>query len=223
MSESGDRSIDHGGPADPTGGATAFDPTRDPWARPPEPPAGRSAPSAGSPVALPAFGSATPEGVSSYEPPTYSDPAPPTGEHFTQGQPPYGQPQYDQPQYGQPQYGQPQYGQPPHGAYNHAGGYPSGVPQTSGKATTVLVLGIASMVLLVLYGIGIVPAVISLVMSSGAKREIAGSGGRLSGLGMVAAGRVMSWITVGLFVILAVVVLVVVASINRSGTSYSGY
>jgi len=208
MSESGDRSIDHGGPADPTGGATAFDPTRDPWARPPEPPAGRSAPSAGSPVALPAFGSATPEGVSSYEPPTYSDPAPPTGEHFTQGQPPYGQPQY---------------GQPPHGAYNHAGGYPSGVPQTSGKATTVLVLGIASMVLLVLYGIGIVPAVISLVMSGGAKREIAGSGGRLSGLGMVAAGRVMSWITVGLFVILAVVVLVVVASINRSGTSYSGY
>jgi hypothetical protein len=56
-------------------------------------------------------------------------------------------------------------------------------------------------VLLWLCGVGVIAAIVALVMAPGAKREIEQSGGRLTGLGMVTAGQITSWICVGLAVL----------------------
>ena len=118
---------------------------------------------------------------------------------------PYGQPAQPGP-YGQPGY-------PPHGGpYGPYGGPPVA---TSSKATTVMVLGIVSLVMLFTCGLGFVTAVIALVMAPGARREIAGSGGRLTGESQVRAGTVLSWVTLGLTA-LAVVALAVVIGVAIS-------
>ena len=61
----------------------------------------------------------------------------------------------------------------------------------------MLVLGIASLVLLFMCGLGLVTATVALAMAPGARREINESQGRLTGLGMVQGGVVCSWITLG--------------------------
>ncbi len=81
----------------------------------------------------------------------------------------------------------------------------SPVPQTSGSAIAVLVLGITSLVFLPSCGIGVFPAVIALAMAPGARREIAASGGTITGTGLVQAGVALSWVTLG--AVIAVVVL----------------
>lgn len=89
---------------------------------------------------------------------------------------------------------------------------PTPAPSSSG-AITVLVLGIVSIVSIALCPlVGLVPAIVALCMAGGAGREIEESRGQVSGLGMITAGRIMSWITIGLhaLVTVAVVVLVVV-------------
>jgi hypothetical protein len=120
---------------------------------------------------------------------------------------PYNQPPYSQPPYSQP-YGAPgAYGQPygaPVAGYGMA-------PTTSGRATAVLVLGISSLVLLFMCGLGLVTAIVALVMAPGAKRDITGSQGRLTGLGMVQGGVVCSWITVALVVVFAAVLVLLLA------------
>ena len=63
---------------------------------------------------------------------------------------------------------------------------------------------------------------VALAMSGSAKREIEGSDGRVTGLGMVSAGRVMSWITIGLTVLFASIFILVVAFAPESASSYSG-
>lgn len=216
MSESGDRPEGGVPSPDPSSGASTDSQTADPWARPPEPPTGSDVPR--------------------YAPPTYSDPgpapvppaySPPPYSPPTDGQPAYGQPAYGQRAYGQPPYGASPYGAAPtaYSAPGYPGGYAVAAPQTSAKATTVLVLGIASLVLLFAAGIGVIAAVISLVMSGSAKREIQASGGRLVGLGMVTAGRVMSWISVAVvaLVIIGVTVALVSGGGGSSGGPYGGY
>ena len=102
--------------------------------------------------------------------------------------------------------------QPGYAQYGPYGGPPV---TTSSKATTVLVLGIVSLVMMVTCGLGFVTAVIALVMAPGAKREIAGSGGRLTGESQVRTGTILSWVTLGLTA-LAVVVLAVVIGVAIS-------
>ncbi len=84
-------------------------------------------------------------------------------------QPPEGQPPYGAPQYGAPQYGVPPYATPP----------------TSGKATTSLVLGIASLVMC-----GLVLGIPAMIIARGAKKEIAASNGAIGGDGLATAGFV---------------------------------
>ena len=117
--------------------------------------------------------------------------------------PAYPAPGYPPPGYGQPYGAQPGYGPPPPGygapAYSStAYGYGSYAPTTSSKATTVMVLGIVSLVLMVMCGLGFVTAIIALVQAGGAEREIQESGGTLTGESQIRAGRIMSWITLGL-------------------------
>ncbi|MGN6302277.1 MAG: DUF4190 domain-containing protein [Angustibacter sp.] len=156
-----------------------------------------------------------------------------------QPQQPYGQPQqpyqqqpqqpYGQPQYGQqaPYGGQPAYGQPPYGHQPPAYGQPSYAPgptgpATAGRATAVLITGIASLVLL-FSCIGFIPAIVALVLAPGAEREINASQGRLTGLGQVRAGKICSWITIGVTVIglLVIVGLFAFRGSWDNSTSYS--
>ena len=95
-------------------------------------------------------------------------------------------------------------------------------PQTSGKSTAVLVLGIVSLALMCGYGVGLIPAIIALAMAPGARREIAGSGGRLQGEGQIKAGVVCSWVTVGI-VAAAIVLIVVLVIIGAASNSSNGY
>lgn len=181
--------------------------------------------------------------VPSYEPPSYAPPSypppsypppPPTvpPPYSDPNQGGYGQP-YQQPGYpaADPyqQYGAPAYGQPPAPSpygFGAQPGYPGGsygyAPATSGKATAVMILGIASLVTVWCYGIGIIPAIVGLVMSGSAKRELENSGGRLTGLGMVTAGRVTGWISVGLSVIFIGLLIVAGVLSAISSPDYTG-
>jgi predicted metal-binding membrane protein len=82
-----------------------------------------------------------------------------------------------------------------------------------------MVLGIVGLVMMCGYGLGIIPAIIALALAPGAKREIASSGGMVTGDGFVKAGVICSWITVGLVVAgiaLFVLLLVVGAATSSS-------
>jgi hypothetical protein len=102
--------------------------------------------------------------------------------------------------YGAPGYGPPGYGPPP--------GWGAGPPQTETRAVIALVLAVMSFVVC-----PFVPAVVALVLAGGAQRSIEASGGRLTGLGLVKAARITSWIHLGLcaLALVAVVLLVAVA------------
>lgn len=91
--------------------------------------------------------------------------------------------------------------------------------RTSGRAVAVMVLGIAGLVLTCGYGVGVVAAIVALVLAPGAKREIAASHGQLTGLGMIKAGVICAWVTVGLT--LAGVALLVLFLVNAVETDPS--
>ena len=133
------------------------------------------------------YGTSAPAGAYGQPPPPYPPPPPP------------------------PRYGQSpaSYGYPaPTGAY---GPQPYYGPSTSGKATTVLVLGIVGLVLMFMCGLGFIVAIVTLILVPGARREIAESGGRLTGESQIKAGKIMSWITIGLTALGIVVFVVVIA------------
>jgi hypothetical protein len=62
-----------------------------------------------------------------------------------------------------------------------------------------LVLAISSFVLF-----PVVPAVVALFVAAAARRDIDASYGRLGGAGLVTAARVVSWINLGLFLVVVV-------------------
>ncbi len=96
----------------------------------------------------------------------------------------------------------PPYGPPPQpGQVPLAYGYPV-APRTDGTAICVLVLAVSSFVLL-----PVVPAVVALVLAPSAERDIAASGGRLTGGGLVRAGRAVAWVHLGLCAGLLLLVL----------------
>ena len=67
-------------------------------------------------------------------------------------------------------------------------------------------------------GIGFIAAIIALAIAGGAEREIAESGGRLAGRGQIRAGRIMSWITIGLTaaVVIALIGVLAVVGVGRA-------
>jgi len=135
-----------------------------------------------------------------------------------QGQQGYGQPQPGQGQYGQPAY--PQYGQP---AYD---GYPAAPPPNHGGALASMIVGIASLVLGCIAGIGLLGSPVAWWLGAKAKREIDASQGRLGGRGMAQAGFILGIIGTVLLVlaVVAVIALVAVATTqgSTSGTAPSG-
>jgi hypothetical protein len=85
----------------------------------------------------------------------------------------------------------------------------------------VLVCGIASIVLFFTCGLGFIPAIVALVKAGSARREILASQGQLTGLGMVTAGRITSWCTIGL-TILGIIVIVLLLTLGIAFDSSSG-
>jgi len=117
-------------------------------------------------------------------------------------QPPaYPQSQDDGPQagFGQAGYGQAGYGQ---------------AQETASRAIVVLVCAIASFVV-----VPFIPAVVALALAGGAQQQIAQSGGRLTGEGLVRAGRIVAWINVGLTALVVVGIIGLIAFALPSGTS----
>ena len=92
---------------------------------------------------------------------------------------PYGPP----PAYGHPAYGQPGYGAPPPG-YGYP--YPAG-PQTDSTATAALVIAIVGIFICMPVG-----AIVALVMANSAEKRIQASEGRLTGLELTRAARIIS-------------------------------
>ena len=134
-----------------------------------------------------------PASAPSSSPPAYQPPAYPP----SQGNGP-------QPGYGQPGYGQSGYGQPGYGR----------AQETASRAIVVLVCAIASFVV-----VPFIPAVVALALAGGAQQQIAQSGGRLTGDGLVRAGRIVAWINVGLTALVVVGIIGLIAFALPSGTS----
>lgn len=174
-------------------------------------------------VDSPDLSATSPWGQSPPEPPGTQPTAPlpppagPGGWPPAAGQPPtgYGRPgatpypgapaPYPGTPYDYPPTGYPPTGYPPTGT-GYPGGYPyPPAPQTSNDAVVALVLAILSWVVC-----PILPAIIALVYAGRAQREIDASGGRLGGAGMVTAAKIVSWINIGLYAVVGVVMLVAV-------------
>jgi hypothetical protein len=148
----------------------------------PEPPA------AGGPPPPPSFGGPTPTPPVA-EPPAagWPSPAPPAPPGY--GPPPPGAPSGGQPGYGPPGYGtQPGYGY----------GYPAG-PPTDGSATAALVIAIVGF-----FTCPPVGAVVALIMANSAEKRIEASEGRLGGLELARAARIIAIVELVLTAILII-------------------
>lgn len=81
-------------------------------------------------------------------------------------------------------------------------------PQTSGSAIVALVLSIVSWLVC-----PIIPAIVALVFANRGAKEIAASGGLVSGDGLITASKVIAWINIGFWAALFVIGLLSVALI----------
>lgn len=112
----------------------------------------------------------------------------------------------------------PGYGPPPatFSSYPQGyGGYAGAAPRTDGAAIAALVLSICSFVVCPL-----IPAVVALALIPGSRRTINNSGGAVAGLGLLTAAKIISWINVGLVVV--VFGIIVIAALASSGSSSNG-
>jgi uncharacterized protein DUF4190 len=126
----------------------------------------------------------------------YGPPGPPY-------QPPYqppSQPPYQQPPYGGPGYLPSSYAQP---------------APNEGLAVASMVVGIVSIVLTCLYGIGLLGSPVALVLGRVSMKRIDRSQGQLGGRGMAQAGFILGIIgTVLLILALVAVVTVIIVAVN---------
>ncbi len=142
-------------------------------------------------------------------PPTWSPSEPPS----EPGAPPSGGQQSSAQQYGAPQYGAPPSSGQQYGGQQY-GGYPPGVPgaQIAPSASTVLTMGIVSVVLLIVCGfLAFIPALIALAKAGSAQREIDSSGGRLGGQDKIRTGKILAWVTLGISALAVVAIAVLIA------------
>ena len=85
-------------------------------------------------------------------------------------------------------------------------------PQTSSSAIVALVLAIASWVVCPL-----ILAIIALVFASKADREIASAGGAMQGGGLSTAAKILSWINIGIYVAILVVMAIILVIVVIAG------
>jgi hypothetical protein len=136
-------------------------------------------------------------------------PPPPGPPAPTPGPPPPAAP--PGPGYGPPGYGPPGYGQPGYGQPGYGYGYPAG-PPTDSSATAALVIAIVGFFICAPVG-----AIVALVLANSAQKRIEASGGRLGGLEMARAARIIAIIELVLTAVLIVGGLIAIAvSVNAN-------
>ena len=149
-------------------------------------------------------------------------PYPPQG-YPAQGYPAQGYPAPGYPAQGYPGQGhpaQPSYGQPQYAGQGYPGyAYPP-VRTTSGRATAVMILGIASLVTMCASGLGFIPAIVALCLAPGAKRDIRASNGAIDGETQVKTGVICSWITIGLSILAMVALVIFIIALARDPHPY---
>jgi hypothetical protein len=159
-----------------------------------------------------------PSGTRIMPPPGY---VPPAGGGWAPPPGPAGPPSYPPPAYGAyPQQpggyspSPPGYGPPPtYTGYPQGYGYSGGMaPRTDGTAIAALILSICS-----IFICPIVPAIVALALIPSSRRTINGSGGSVTGLGLLTAAKVISWIVIGIEV--AVGLIFTIAVIASAGSS----
>ncbi|MBC7247550.1 MAG: DUF4190 domain-containing protein [Actinobacteria bacterium] len=109
-----------------------------------------------------------------------------------------------------PPYGYQAASAPPYGAPYQPAPYPPYHQESNSKATASLVLGIVG-----LFVCPLICSAIALILGSQAKKEIAASGGMMSGESSATAGIILGWVGIGLSligIIIWAVVMAVVAS-----------
>jgi hypothetical protein len=154
-----------------------------------------------SPPPPPTFGGSAPTAPVP-EPPAGAGPPPPPPAPPGYGPPGYGQPPPGAPYGGQPGYGPPGYGTQPGYGY----GYPAG-PPTDSSATAALVIAIVGFFICPPVG-----AVVALVMANSAQKRIEASEGRLGGLELAKAARIIAIIELVLTAVLIVGGILAVAA-----------
>jgi hypothetical protein len=112
----------------------------------------------------------------------------------------YGTPSYDQGGYGAAAY--------PAG-YQMQPGYGYTTPQTETLAVWGLVVAILAWVAC---PIPFVPAVVALVLAGNAQRNIDASGGAKEGRGINTATKILAWINIGLWALIAIFVVVAIVA-----------
>ncbi len=104
------------------------------------------------------------------------------------------------------------YTPPPPPPPGGTGGYAT--PQTSQKALWSMILGILGLVCC-----GLFAGIPALILGNSARKEIAASGGALSGDGMAKAGVIMGWIAIALSVLGLIFALVTGAFTTTTTTT----
>jgi hypothetical protein len=142
-----------------------------------------------------------------------SDPGPGPEQPNPYGGPP--PPPYQQSPYGQTPYQQPY--QQPYGAPQPSGYPPYQVtPPNDGLGLAAMIVGIVSLVLACVYGIGLLGSPAALVMGRISMKRIDRSGGQLGGRGMALAGFILG-IVGTVFLVLAIIAVVVIIVVAASG------
>lgn len=180
------------------------DPDRDPT-QPPTPPPSPEQPAAPTPP--PSAADDVTQQV-----PTQQTPQPPP----TQQMPEWGSQQQGSAQqdygygYGTPSYGQGGYNTPAYsGGYPAQPGYGYAPPQTEPVAVWGLVTAILAWVAC---PIPFVPAIVALVLAGNAQRNIDASGGTKEGRGINTATKILAWINIGMWALIAIFVVVAIVA-----------
>ena len=162
-----------------------------------------------------------PPGTPSATPPAAPPPGQPPSSPYGPSNP-YAPPSYGQQGYGQQGYGQPTgYGQ----GYPQAPGYPTpgyGYPTTVDhpQGTTILVLGIVSIVLVCCF-VGPILGIVAWVMGNNAMRDINAAPGRYGNRSTIQAGRIMGIISAIIGAIW--VVLMIISAVTGNSSTTTGY
>lgn len=83
----------------------------------------------------------------------------------------------------------------------------AGTPETNGKATLSLVLGILSVTLC-----GLFAGIAAILLGTTAQKEISASGGLQGGESRAKWGIILGWISVGISILVAIITLITFAS-----------
>ncbi len=88
-------------------------------------------------------------------------------------------------------------------------------PPNNTLALTSMILGIAAIVLAFIWGIGVIPGIVAVILGHIGMGQIKSSGGTQGGNGMALAGLITGYIAIGIAVIYVVVIVLVFSALSH--------